>query len=371
MSTERKKLLIIHSSDELYGSDRILLQVVQALKQEWELTVWLPTDHQDGKQRLFNELRQRGIAVFHIDMPILRRALLTPRGLSRFLKLAPGMVQRLRRAKPDRVYLMTGACLLVAPLARLAGISHVTVHLQEPWGGKERLVLRQLARCTDHRISISQTVAKSTGLKMASINIVHNAVPRIEATLSAEPPFRSTALPTYLVASRWNGHKGHGTLLRAWEKAGHPGKLFILGSAPHNGDAVDVPQLVEKYVSDPRSVEVVGQVEDPAAWFDAVDCMILPTDTVEGCGLVAIEAFRHGKPALVSDSGGPAEVVVHRVNGLIFPPQGVEELAQMLMNTTKDQLRELGARARIDYERNYTPERYHASIREELANAAS
>ncbi|GAA5227764.1 glycosyltransferase family 4 protein [Paeniglutamicibacter antarcticus] len=368
MVKTRKKLLIIHSSDELYGSDRILLEVAEALKDDWNLEVWLPVDHQDGEQRLFNELRRRQVAVIHIDMPILRRSLMNPKGLTRFAGLFPGMVRRMRAAHADHVYLMTAACLLFAPLARLAGVPHVTAHLQEPWGTREAFILRKLSFFADHRLAISQTVASSTGLRSDSVSIVHNAVPRLAGSPNPEAALiEGFEQPLYLIASRWNGHKGHETLLRAWETAGHPGKLFILGSAPQGNDSVDVPDLVRRHVSDPNSVQIVGQVESPEAWFDAVDCMILPTDTIEGCGLVVIEAFRHGKAAIVSDSGGPAEVVSHKENGLIFTPKDVAGLARLMKTTTKAELQAMGAQGRRCYERNYTPERFHQAIRAEVS----
>lgn len=370
MTLGKKKLLIIHSSDELYGSDRILLEVVEALRERWNVEVWLPTDHQDGEQRLSQELARRDICVKCFDLPILRRALLNIRGFTRFARLAPNMLGKLRASQADRVYLMTGACLLFAPIARLAGIRNVTVHFQEPWGKKESLLLRQLARFADHKIAISKTVLLSTKLSAEKVNIVTNAVPHLMTVVSSESPLlavESVDKPSYLVASRWNGHKGHETLIRAWEEAAHPGILYILGSPPQGSDRVDIEELVRKFVSKPDSIRIVGQVDNPHEWFSAVDAIILPTDTVEGFGLVAIEAFRHGKAAIVSDSGGPAEVVTHQENGLVFPPKNIKALATILRSTTKEQLRLMGSRGRETYEKYYTPERFCEAIRSELA----
>ena len=365
----KTKLLIIHSSDELYGSDRILLQVVQALRESYQITVWLPVDHQDGKQQLYRLLQERSVAVQHVDMPILRRALLTPKGLARMARLAPRMVKQLRSSGADQVYLMTSACLLLAPLARVAGRTKTTLHIQEPWGPREAMLLRQLAKFTQQRIAISQTVARSTGFAPTQLSVVHNAVPRLDPENPPTPLALDAADahgPRYVVASRWVRHKGHGTLLKAWNLAGCPGTLYVLGSAPDSANRIDVKRMVAEFVSDPASVKIIGQVANPQDWFDSVDALVLPTDTVEGCGLVALEAFRHGKAAIVSDSGGPAEVVDDGVDGWIFTAGDVPGLARIFERCTASSLAAMGEAGKRKYEEKYTPERFDEKMRAEM-----
>ncbi|GAA2966806.1 glycosyltransferase [Glutamicibacter bergerei] len=370
MGGNRPKLLMIHSSDELFGSDRILLEVVAALRNDFQILVWLPVDHQDGQHRLFHILRGQDVQVQHVDMPILRRSLINARGLMRMLRLAPRMVTMMKASQADQVYLMTSACLLLAPLARLARIRQATVHLQEPWGARESVLLRQLARFTHRRIAITKTVAQSTGMAQDQISVIENAVPRLSA---ANPP-RKLDLGAdceqrirYVVASRWVAVKGHETLLQAWEAAACPGTLYILGSAPAGPQGLDMARLVAQHVTQPDTVKIIGQVDSPQDWFESVDAMILPTDAVEGCGLVPIEGFRHAKPAIVSDSGGPAEVVSHGKDGWIFETKDVVALADILRSNTKNKLSAMGVEGRQKYEEKYTPERFTQTLREEMS----
>lgn len=367
MSERNGSLLIVHSSDELYGSDRMLLEVVQALGDLWKVEVWLPVDHQDGRLLLFKELVRHGVAVRHVDLPILRRAWLKPSGILRFLRLTVPTWWRLRKAAPQRLYLMTSACLLLAPLARMARIRRIALHIQEPWTSREAPVLRALARLADQRIAISETVAHFSGLSPTAIQVVPNAVPHPTENLAVPAQMLQSPAPHYVVASRWNGHKGHRTLLRAWQQAGCPGTLFVLGGPPPSGAQVSVPQLVDQFVQQPQTVQVIGEVPDPERWIAAADGVILPTDSIEGFGLVAIEAFRHGTPAIVSDCGGPSEIVQHGVTGLIFPPGDSQALADLLAGTTTEQLRQMGTRARQEYLQKYTPEHFHSRIRELLS----
>ena len=76
-----------------------------------------------------------------------------------------------------------------------------------------------------------------------------------DMTERADPSQRDDGPLTFVVASRWNRWKGHRTLLTAWELAGCPGRLVVLGAAPPVGDGVHVPALVRELVSQPGTVE--------------------------------------------------------------------------------------------------------------------
>ena len=83
-------LVLVHPSDELYGADRMLLEMVEAARSDPRvpgLEVWLPDDlaHPAPELSLCRVLEQRGVAVRHLDLPVLRRAYRTPRGLAHLL----------------------------------------------------------------------------------------------------------------------------------------------------------------------------------------------------------------------------------------------------------------------------------------------
>lgn len=376
------RLLFVHSSDELYGSDRILLEVVDALVGQgpggWndaakrgpgerrpsdiQATVWLPDDTLSGGQQLSRELRRRGIRVDHLPLPILRRNLKTARGALRCVGRSVTVRRSLARGRFDAVYCTTSACLPLAPLARSVGIGRVLLHVQEPWTGPDKRILRLLARFTTRQIAIARHVAVSTGLPASSLTVVPNAVARLRdvATAIDGDPDRPLV---YVMASRWNPWKGHRTLLTAWELAGSPGLLRILGGPPLLGAAVDVPALVRELVSDPSTVDVVGEVADVAPWFADADAVLLPTDAPEGFGLVVIEAFRQRKTVIASRAGGPAEVVTDGVDGWLFENRDSRALAALLAGLNRDDLESAGARAQRTYETRYAPERFHQRIR--------
>lgn len=366
-----RRVLVVHSSDEMYGADRILLQVVEALRSigaagadrvgPVEVTVWLPDDLAHGPTPLCHELARAGVASEHVPLPVLRRAELRPAGLWRLARRSWSLRGRLRRGGFDHVLCMTSACLLVAPVARSARIRSVGVYVQEMWSGREGAVLRALARFTTLRITISPAVDRAARLVSPPSVVVDNCVPHVADVVPAGVPTGEGPRPRYVVASRWNAWKGHRTLLAAWDRAGCPGRLTVLGGPPPSGARVDVPALVAA-LGDPDSVEVVGEVPDIAAHVDAADALVLPSDEPEPFGLVLLEAFRQGRPVVASRAGGPVDIVTDGVDGWLFTPGDVDDLAAVLRRLTVDDLAAAGERARRTYLARYTPEVYRERV---------
>lgn len=362
-----RRVVIVHSSDEMYGADRILLQVVAGIREiepAVEVVVWLPDDITHGPTPLCHELAREGITFDHVALPIIRRANLRPAGLVAMARRSWRMRARMRRERFDHVYCMTSACLLAAPVARSLRIRSVGLHVQEMWSGKEAALLRALARFTTLRISISPAVDRAARLTKPSSVVVDNCVPH-PADVHASVPGDGTR-PRYVVASRWNAWKGHRTLIEAWDRAGCPGHLTVLGGPPPSGARVDVPSLVAA-LADPSSVEIVGEVPDVAPYVAAADALVLPSDEPEPFGLVLLEAFRQGRPVIASRAGGPVDIVRDGVDGWLFTPGDPDDLARLLQRLTVDDLADAGRHARQTYLARYTPEVFRHRIAELIA----
>ena len=363
----RADLVFLHPSDELYGADRMLLTMLDAVPAQVTVQVWLPTDLPHPELSLCEELTARGVTVRHVDLPILRRAYRTPRSLARLAGRVRRTRAELRETAPRIVYCTTSAAWLGTLAARWAGVRTVLGHAQEIWKRSDRAVLNHLGARCDRVIAISDAVATSLPPRLAGrVVVVTNATPDpgpVPGVDTHSGPVR------YLVASRWNGWKGHRTLLRAWELAGCPGQLTVLGGPPLSGDVVDVPALVEA-LSRPDSVTVVGEVSDTSSYVEGSDVMIVPSEEPEPFGLVAIEAFAAGRPVVASAAGGLADIVSDGLDGWLFPAGDAAALAEILRGLTRDDAVAAGARARETFDASYTVGGYAARWRDALADLA-
>ena len=106
-----RRLLFLHPSDELYGADRMLLEMLGSVVADVEVEVWVPNDlaHPPDDQSLCQELTRRGVKVRHMGLPILRRAYGTPRGVAALLARSVRLGRDLRGARTSRPDLASSA----------------------------------------------------------------------------------------------------------------------------------------------------------------------------------------------------------------------------------------------------------------------
>jgi glycosyltransferase involved in cell wall biosynthesis len=90
--------------------------------------------------------------------------------------------------------------------------------------------------------------------------------------------------------------------------------------------------------------------------------LIMPSEWYEAFPLTLTEAFAHGLPVIASRLGAMAEIVQDGVTGLHFSPGSAEDLAEKLRWAVShpSKLKAMGDKARLEYEKRYTPEtNYH------------
>jgi glycosyltransferase involved in cell wall biosynthesis len=364
--TPEGPIVFVHSSDELYGADRVVLDIHAALPDEWRTRAefWLPTDVRHGASPLCVELEQRGAVVRHLDLPVLRRAYATPAGVLTLLRRLRSFRRLLRGRTPEILYCTTSALFFTAPTARRAGVSRVLGHVQEIWSRGDALLLGPFTRSVDRLIAISEPVRHSLPEHLqARTRVVPNGTQEpaeVTPVVGHDGPLR------FLVASRWNGWKGHRTLLAAWDLVEAPCRLVVLGGPPPSGKSVDVRAMVSS-LRRPETVEVIGEVTDVASWINDADVVVVPSESPEPFGLVAVEAFARGRPVVGSRGGGLAEIIDDGVDGWLFAPGDSVALANLLNALTREDVVRAGANARSSYANRFTASRYADDWRRALA----
>ncbi len=153
-----------------------------------------------------------------------------------------------------------------------------------------------------------------------------------------------------LFVGRLTPEKGLTTLLRAWEMAGQPIPLKVVGTGP----------LMSLFTNGARlpSVEHLGwqPAEEVLRLMGSARFAVIPTEWYEGHPRTAVEAFSRGLPVIASRIGAMAEMVEDGRTGLLFQQGDADDLAAKIRWALdhRERMAEMGARARAVYERRYT-----------------
>lgn len=151
------------------------------------------------------------------------------------------------------------------------------------------------------------------------------------------------------IAGQIAAHKGHEDLIDAVAIAvrDNPDVRLVIGG---RGAGDYVAQLrrsiAERHLAD--AVRFCGWLPDVTEFYDAIDVLVLASRHDEGFGLVVAEAGERAVPAIVTRSGGVAEVVDDGVTGLVTNRRAPGELAAAMLKLAGDSglRRSLGRRAR-------------------------
>jgi len=132
--------------------------------------------------------------------------------------------------------------------------------------------------------------------------------------------------------------------------------LLLVGWFDSSEDLLgrDVRALIESH---PR-IHLTGYVEDPAAYYRAMDVMVLPSWR-EGFPNVVLEAAATGIPVITTFTTGSRDSVVPEVTGLLIPPGYPEAISEAVLKLLCDpELRErMGKAARAWVHEHYADER--------------
>jgi glycosyltransferase involved in cell wall biosynthesis len=169
--------------------------------------------------------------------------------------------------------------------------------------------------------------------------------------------------------------KGQDVFLRAFALAFPDGdERGVLVGAPLFGEERyegELRALIEQLGLGDR-IELLGFAEDVGAELGRVDALVHASVIPEPFGRVIVEGMAAGLPVVAAAGGGPSEIVSDGVDGLLYPPGDVDELAATLRRVAADpDLGERLGRAAVERARAFSPElvaaRTSAFYREVLA----
>ena len=365
-----RTILIAHPSAELYGSDRTLLESVEALLAHgWRVVTVLPS-----AGPLVEPMRRLGSEVVFEVSPVLRKASLSPAGIVRLvlsLRAVPALLGLLRRESPDVVYVNTITLplwLLAARLARIPALCHVheaEERLARPvrWGLAVPLLLA--TRLVANSRTTEAVLAASLRRLRTRTEVVFNGV-RGPAEPSAPRP-RLSGRVRLLVIGRISPRKGTDLAIAATERLceeGYDVGLEIVGSTFAGYEWFEeriraqaaVPALAGR-------VSFTGFVDDAWPSYDRSDIVLIPS-LGESFGNVAVEGMLARRPVVAAAVQGLTEIIDDGITGVLVDPDDVGALAAALRQLCNDwpTARRIAESGRLHAEEAFSTDRYARDI---------
>jgi len=156
----------------------------------------------------------------------------------------------------------------------------------------------------------------------------------------------------FLYVGRVTASKGIAILLKEFAGISEY-DLVVVGG----GDLL--PSLQRQY-AEHRHIQFLGPLsqEQLGSWYQKATALVLPSLAPEVFPLTILEAFAHGTPAIVHNSGGSREAIDKTGGGLVYDSRKELHDALTLLATDIQLCKTLGQQARAGYEQFYSQERY-------------
>lgn len=351
------KLLMTHSSSDLYGSGKIFLKTALYLKDQGHQPFVVLSS--DGP--MVPVLREAGIPVHFIRLGILRRKYFSIPGVINraFVMLQAGrkMARLVKKEKIDVLYTQSSGAIvsaLVKFLTRKPHIWHVLEITVKPMF-LVKFTAYLLEKYSDILMVASKEVANhwKKYAPKADIRVIYNGVDA--ATLNhvsgREKNAEGKKLGIGMIGRVhfWKGQDYFLDIAAELLKTNKNLQFFMAGDAFPGYEYLydEIEERKEKLGIKDHVVDL-GFVDDPRKFFDQIDIFVLPSIQPDPFPTTLLEAMVLEKPAIGTNHGGAKEMILDGKTGYLIPWDDPVDAAQKIQqlidsDTLRDQFGEAGA----------------------------
>lgn len=350
-----KVILYLHSSDDLYGADIILLQIVRGLDRSRFTPIVILPDDMQHVGLLSAELAASGIEYLHLPIAIIRRRYLKPLGLFTLAyKLVAGTAALRRLIRKRDVRLVHGFTLAVAAAPLAAAITgtplimHAHEIIQRPRLFRKLLhwlAVRWSARVLCVSEAVRQNILEDQPTAADRVQTVYNGITplpppdRSIAALRAEMDMPADA-PLIGMIARVSPWKGQEVFLEAAALVLQimPDCRFIAIGGVFDGETQHLDALMATHnrLGLGTAVRIAGFTSKARHYIPAFDALILPSTSPDPFPTVILEAMSAAIPVIATAHGGALEMIQDGESGLLVPPADPKALATAILKLVSD-----------------------------------
>lgn len=340
-----KSILYLHAGSEMYGADKILLEIVTGIdKSQFHPIVVLPSEG-----ILAQNMRESGIEVHIIDYPILRRKYFNPKGILEYTKQyksKSGLIYKLVKDRNITTIHVNTAAVLEGIYLKNKLNAKLLWHIHE-------IIVRPklinyflsflIGKFSDQIIVVSKAVKNhliATNLvKEEKVTVLYNGVelntlvPKDYEYLTKEFKVAQDTIKVGMIGriNAWKGQTDFLTAINPILANNSKVKAFIIGGV-FEGEEWRRDDLIQKINKSPQKnqIELLDFRSDTKALFRFFDIFVLPSTNPDPLPTVVLEAMAAAKPVVGYGHGGITEMVVDNYNGILATPNNPSDLSMTI-----------------------------------------
>lgn len=337
----KTKILFLHAGAEMYGADKVLLELLNGLDKEmFEPIVLLPTEGP-----LVKELNSIGIEVHVMDYPILRRKIFNPKGIIKYfiqyIKYSHKIMKFMKKQNISLVHVNTTAVLEGLYLKLLFKKKFI-------WHVHEIIVSPKIVyKVTSYLLNFSNqivTVSNSTKqhlldsgvLKNKDIQVIYNGVNNeiYHPNHNVKYLYKEFDIPENALIvgniGRINSWKGQKDFVRALapvlKKHENVYALIVGGVFESETHFLEELKLEVEKSGAQEKIRISDFRDDVAVVHDFIDIFVLPSTNPDPLPTVVLESMASRNPIIGYAHGGVTEMVKQNENGILVEPLDTELL---------------------------------------------
>lgn len=377
MISSKKKLLLLHSSNDLYGASKIFLQLIDLLLiQNFNVHVVLP---EKGKIDVF--LNKKDITVSYHELGVLRKKYLNPLGLFNRLvanvKVIAFLSKYIKDHSIDLVYTNTSTILSGGIAAKKNGVPSL-FHIHEiPTGNKlYEFFSGKIINCYSSKVLTVSNSVKKHWLKYIhdkKIERIYNGIifSKTDSLVELERDQDDFVITS---VSRIIPYKGHGYLIDIANeliKKSTKFKFLIVGDTLSS--YLSYEKSVKQKVKDlglEHQIKFLGFRENVSSILKQSDLFIHPAIAPDPLPTVLFESIHNDLPSVATNLGGAIEILDNGNNGLLIPYNDQKKAADLINEycaNPKLQKKHL-ENSKKNFKINFSPESFNKNILKEVNN---
>ncbi len=338
-----KTIMYLHAGAEMYGSDKVLLQLVTGLdKKQFKPIVVLP-EHGPLEHTLISNHIQTEVILY----PILRRKYFNPKGflnyVSGYLRSEKKLTVLAKKYQVDLIHVNTLAVLEGITLKKRIKkplIWHVHEILLSPkfmW----KLTAYLSAKYADKIVVVSNATGehlkKAGYAKKNQIVTIYNGI-KLPGQSNHSDFRRDYGIPSdafvFGHVGRINAWKGQEDFLEASLKLmpDYPRMHILFSGDAYKGEEWREDKL-KKEIDESgfrNRIHYLGFQKDIDRVYRTMDTLVSTSNGRETFSLVVAEAMSWSKPVIAYDVAGPSELIENNKTGYLVPAKDLVELADKM-----------------------------------------